>query len=109
MKTREFVSFDDMVKKVEGKSVTVLVDSWGYTEKYSFSGRFEPFRHKRQFTFVLSNFDNEMYWLTHVSGNGSWLAFEREEDESFYFEDGHWHCDDPDLFTRPDDDAGYDC
>lgn len=105
METREFVSFNDMVKQVEGKSVTVLVDSWGYTERSIFGGHFEPFKHKRQFTFVLDNFDNDLYWLTHVSGNGSWLMFECEEKESFYFENGDWHCDDPDLFARPDYDA----
>lgn len=102
---QESVSFKEMCEQVGHNHITVLVDSYGYTERNLFGGHFEPFKHKRQFAFVLDWFDDNdpNFWLTHVGrGGNTWLNFNREDDEYFYQdENGEWHCDDPDLFTRP--------
>ena len=98
----ESVSFREMCEQVGHQHITVLVDSYGYMERGVFSSHFEPFRNKRQFTFVLDWFDDS-FWLCHVGrGGNSWLNFEDEDNELFYQdENGEWHCIDPFLFTRP--------
>lgn len=98
---REIVSFKEMCNRVGHQHITVLVDSYGYTERGVLTSHFEPFRHKRQFTFVLDWFDDD-FWLSQVCrGCKPWLFFGREDDERFYQEEnGEWHCIDPSLFAR---------
>lgn len=91
---RQYVNFTEMINEIGIENLAntkVLVDSYGYTEKSGFSQHFEPFKHKQTFEFA---FDvvGEMVYLEH-----SWLTFDNGYHESFYFEDGHWRCDDPEL------------
>lgn len=78
---------------------TVVVESYGYTEKSSFSSHFEPFKHKRNFVFNIvrcSNNPNHCY-LEH-----DWLYLDENESDLFFEErDGKLVLDDPDLWARP--------
>lgn len=95
---RQYVNFTEMINEIGIENLAntkVLVDSYGYTEKGMLSQHFEPFKHKRTFEFEFDVF-GEMVYLNH-----SWLTFDNEYDEQFYFEDGHWRCDDPELLCFP--------
>lgn len=95
---RQYVNFTEMINEIGIENLAntkVLVDSYGYTEKSGFSKHFEPFKHKRTFEFRFE-VGGEMVYLEH-----NWLTFDNEYDEQFYFEDGHWHCDDPELLCFP--------
>ena len=80
---------------------TVIVQSYGYTERNSFSSHFEPFAHLREFKFKIikeyDGYNNLWCYLEH-----KWLYL--EDDESllnFEEKDGKLYCFDPDLWARP--------
>lgn len=82
---------------------TVIVQSYGYTERSSFSSHFEPFSHLREFVFEIGRAisDGELLPeycdLTH-----KWLFLEDSESElTFEEKDGKVYCFDPDLWARP--------
>jgi len=82
---------------------TVIVQSYGYTERSLFSSHFEPFSHLREFVFEIGRAisDGELLPeycdLTH-----SWLYLEEPESElTFEEKDGKLYCFDPDLWARP--------
>lgn len=71
---------------------TVIVQSYGYTERSSFSSHFEPFSHLREFVF-----DIDKFGLSH-----KWLFLEESEDNLIFEErDDKLYCFDPDLWARP--------
>lgn len=72
---------------------TVVVESYGYTERSSFSSHFEPFKNKRTFKFEVTPFG-----LRH-----SWLFLEEDENELHFEQDenGNIVLNDPDLWARP--------
>lgn len=76
----------------------VIVESYGYTERSSFSSHFEPFKNKRQFIFKIDRCENPKYsMLEH-----KWLILEDREDSLPFIEkDGKLYLDDPDLWARP--------
>lgn len=71
----------------------VKVLSYGYTERSLFSSHFEPFRHKREFSFKINR---RFSMLEH-----DWLFLEEQESD-LYFEErnGSIVLDDPDLWAR---------
>ena len=71
---------------------TVVVESYGYTERSSFSSHFEPFKNKRTFKFEVTPFG-----LRH-----SWLFLEEDENELHFEQDenGNVVLNDPDLWAR---------
>lgn len=77
----------------------VIVESYGYMERRSFSSHFEPFKHKRQFNFIIDRCDDpELSNLNH-----EWLFLEESENSLQFIErDGKLYLDDPDLGARPD-------
>lgn len=77
----------------------VIVESYGYTERRFIYSHFEPFKHKRQFSFVIDRCKNpELSTLNH-----KWLFLEDREDSLQFIEkDGKLYLDDPDLWARPD-------
>ena len=83
---------------------TVIVQSYGYTERSLFSSHFEPFSHLREFIFEIGRAisDGELLPkycdLTHP-----WLYLEEPESELVFEEkdDGKVYCFDPDLWARP--------
>lgn len=97
----ETVSFKEMCDQVGHQHIIVFVDSYGYTERGVCTSHFEPFRNKRQLTFVLDWFDDD-FWLCHFGREGSpGFNFECEDNELFYQEEnGEWRCIDPSLFMR---------
>lgn len=73
---------------------TVIVQSYGYTEKTSFSSHFEPFSHLREFKFKIDREDNMLYH--------NWLFLDELESElNFKEKDGKLYVFDPDLWARP--------
>lgn len=83
---------------LESSHNEVIVESYGYVEKSSFSSHFEPFKNKRKFVFRIDrDCLNELSSLTH-----SWLMLEDDESEQTFIEkDGKLYLDDPDLWARP--------
>lgn len=82
---------------------TVIVQSYGYTERNSFSSHFEPFRHKRDFVFKIERGYNKNKQLVpdYCYLEHSWLFLEEPEKElSFEEKDGKIYLDDPDLWAR---------
>lgn len=74
---------------------SVIVESYGYTEKGIFSSHFEPFSKKRKFKFDILKWENGA-GLIH-----DWLFLEDLEDDLFFEErDGVIYLDDPDLWAR---------
>lgn len=73
---------------------TVIVQSYGYTERSSFSSHFEPFSHLREFKFKIDREDNMLYhnWLF-LDELESELNFEEKDEKLYVF--------DPDLWARP--------
>ena len=73
---------------------TVIVQSYGYTERSSFSSHFEPFAHFREFKFKIDREDNMLYH--------NWLFLDELESElNFEEKDGKLYVFDPDLWARP--------
>jgi hypothetical protein len=71
----------------------VIVQSYGYTERSSFSSHFEPFSHLREFKFEIDNKEGLLH---------PWLYLEEPESElTFEEKDGKVYCFDPDLWARP--------
>lgn len=98
---RQYVNFTEMVKQIgieNCANTKVLVNSYGYTERGMLFQHFEPFKHKQTFEFEFDVLDDELdsVYLEH-----RWLTFKNARDEQFYFEDGHWRCDDPELLCYP--------
>lgn len=82
---------------------TVIVQSYGYTERSFFSSHFEPFSHLREFKFKIGKgirngkLDKRLCSLEH-----KWLFLEEPESElTFEEKDGKVYCFDPDLWARP--------
>lgn len=82
---------------------TVIVQSYGYIERSSFSSHFEPFSHLREFEFEIGRaisdgkLEPEYCDLTH-----KWLFLEEPESKlTFEEKDGKVYCFDPDLWARP--------
>lgn len=80
---------------------TVMVESYGYTEKSVIFSHFEPFKSKRSLMFKIHRFSDGTGYLEHP-----WLILnENEEDLTFYVnKEGLIVLDDPDLFARPSND-----
>jgi hypothetical protein len=76
----------------------VFVESYGYTEKSSFSSHFEPFKNKRTIKFgIVRGRTSLNSYLDH-----SWLFLAEDESElNFEERDGKLVLDDPDLWARP--------
>lgn len=76
----------------------VIVFSYGYVERSIMGSHFEPFAHKREFTFHVLQFDDGFAMLDH-----NWLILdEPEEDQVFEEKDGKVYLDDPELWARPE-------
>ena len=75
----------------------VIVESYGYEARNSFSSHFEPFKNKRQFIFKIDRCSNPKY----SSLYHKWLMLEDyEQDLTFLERDGKLYLDDPDLWAR---------
>ena len=73
---------------------TVIVQSYGYTERSSFSSHFEPFAHLREFKFKIDRENNMLYH--------NWLLLDEPEFElDFKEKDGKLYVFDPDLWAKP--------
>jgi hypothetical protein len=76
---------------------TVIVQSYGYTERSSFSSHFEPFAHLREFEFEIYRAASNLGFLNH-----KWLKLEEpERNLNFEEKDGKLYVFDPDLWARP--------
>ena len=82
---------------------TVIVQSYGYTEKSIFSSHFEPFSHLREFKFEIGRaVVNGKVEPKYSDLSHKWLYLEEPESElTFEEKDGKVYCFDPDLWARP--------
>lgn len=81
---------------------TVIVQSYGYTERSFFSSHFEPFSHLLELKFKISRVVVNGKIEPKYSGlSHKWLFLEKPESElTFEEKDGKVYCFDPDLWTR---------
>lgn len=78
---------------------TVVVESYGYTEKSLFSSHFEPFKNKRNFVFNIVRCSNNP---SHCYLEHDWLYLDEDEKDLHFEErDGKLILDNPDLWARP--------